>query len=219
MSISDSATSSSTLIQNINKHLENPYPAVYSVSNILPFDDHGWFNHKEVFENLIQKKKDIKIALEVGSWLGSSARCIAKLIPEDAILIAIDHWRGSIEHLNGQYAMLSCLFEQFISNTIHSNLTHKIIPYRSDSISAAQQLADVNIRADFIYIDASHDYTSVLEDLKAYYPLLSETGIFIGDDWHWESVAMAVQDFAKLKNLEIYLYDTGCWELRKAVTT
>jgi hypothetical protein len=73
------------------------YPEVYELKNPLPFDGHGWFGHEEHFKNLLAEKKP-KIAIEVGSWLGCSARSIASKLPSDGILIAVDHWKGSIEH-------------------------------------------------------------------------------------------------------------------------
>jgi len=36
---------------------------------------------------------------------------------------------------------------------------------------------------DFIYIDARHDYAGVLEDLRAWWPLLKRDGIIAGDDF------------------------------------
>ena len=36
---------------------------------------------------------------------------------------------------------------------------------------------------DFIYIDASHEYEDVLNDLKMFLPKLKSNGIIAGHDW------------------------------------
>ena len=51
------------------------------------------------------------------------------------------------------------------------------------SLDGAKTLT--NIKADFIYIDASHYYKDVIDDLNAWHPFLNENGIICGDDWDW----------------------------------
>src|SRR4030065_682178 len=57
---------------------------------------HGWLcaSNKAVFEK--HKNKDIKIIIELGSWLGKSAMHLCELFP-NACVICIDHWEGSPE--------------------------------------------------------------------------------------------------------------------------
>ena len=211
---------SGPLIDQLNLKLPDHYPEVYELKNPLPFDGHGWFGHEEHFKNLLAEKKP-KIAIEVGSWLGCSARSIASKLPSDGILIAVDHWKGSIEHQDGQWAYyekLPVLYEQFLSNVIEAKLTDKIIPFRSDSLSAALHLKNLGIKADFIYLDGAHDYYSVLNDLVAYYPLLADDGILVGDDFAWQSVEKAVRDFASYANLEVESYSTSMYQLKKRKT-
>ena len=66
---------------------------------------------------------------------------------------------------------------------------------------------------DFIYIDAAHDYDSVVEDLNAWWPKLKEGGLFSGHDYFpdtriWRGKAcgvyQAVNEFVKEKNTEIH---------------
>lgn len=199
----------------LNDVLPDPYPGVYQNVKVLPFEPHGWYFHHEGFKKLFSENY-VKIAIEVGSWLGASTRDIAKLLPPDGIIYAVDTWKGSVEHQPGQtfcHPTIHYLFQQFISNVIHENLQHKIIPVRTSSVDGAKRLKPLNIKADFIYIDAAHDYTSVKNDLNAWYPYLKDGGIFCGDDYRIPEVAQAVNEFAAEHNLELTL--ESYWRLLK----
>ncbi len=210
------------LIQNceidlakLNQIIPDSYPEVYNINPLLPFDPHGWFRHASNFKQSFATTR-IKIAIEVGSWLGKSARFIANHLPEGSILLAIDTWRGSEEHQAEArcfHMPIDQLFAQFLSNVVHANLQNKIIPIRMPSIEAAARLADLNFKADFIYIDAAHDYESVTQDLCAWYPYLNKGGVFCGDDWKWPGVSRAVKDFAKDNHLNITVTNTTGWVL------
>jgi hypothetical protein len=52
---------------------------------------------------------------------------------------------------------------------------------RLTSVEAAGDLADASL--DFVYIDARHDYDSVLEDLEAWFPKVRPGGIIAGHDY------------------------------------
>lgn len=200
---------------NVIELMPDPYPQVYELSEVLPFNPHGWYGHHETFQKLIQDHQ-VEIAIEVGSWMGASARDIAKMLPPNGYLISVDTWLGSEEHQPGEsfYTIpIQQLFHQFLSNTIHENLQHKIIPMRTESVNAAKLLASINFKADFIYIDAAHDYESIKADLYAWYPLLKEGGVFCGDDFHHPPIIQAVNEFAKEFGLKIA--PASCWLLVK----
>jgi hypothetical protein len=71
-----------------------------------------------VFDYLIPK--DAKLIVEIGSWLGTSIKYFAQICPQ-AELVAIDTWKGSVEHRNGEINdssnILPTLYEQFLVNT------------------------------------------------------------------------------------------------------
>lgn len=52
---------------------------------------------------------------------------------------------------------------------------------RDYSVEAAKRIPDESL--DFVYIDARHDYDSVLEDLHAWYPKVKDGGIIAGHDY------------------------------------
>ena len=179
-------------------HLPPPYDSV----DLLPFNSHGWMldSNRVGLEKLIHTRR-VKIVVEVGSWLGTSTRHIASNLPEGGVVYAIDHWLGSPEHQDMEE--LPNLYRQFLSNLIHANLTHKIIPLRMSSLEAAKTL---EVIPDLVYVDAGHDFDSVYSDLQAWFPFVKGHGILCGDDYYWGAVEdlpvkRAVDLFAKENNL------------------
>ncbi len=198
-------------IQTNSEDVQN-LPAPYnSLEKILPFDNHGWYGNSDWIQCLF-KNNNIHTAIEVGSWLGSSTRHIASLLPTDGMLYAIDTWQGSAEHQPGNNPhgvahKLPTLYAQFLSNVIHANLAHQITPVRMTSLQASEYLSHLKQHIDFIYLDAAHDTESVLEDMEAWYPYVSgRRGILCGDDWSWESVKKAVRIFAQKYQVTIYAH-------------
>jgi hypothetical protein len=133
-------------------------PEPYCSITELPFDNQGWFSNQKQIEACIKKIKP-KTVIEVGSWLGLSTRFIAERLPQKSKLYAVDTWRGSPgEELHMQDPRLPHLFQLFLSNVRHARLTDVIVPIRMDSLEASEEL---NVHADMIYIDASHETESV----------------------------------------------------------
>ncbi len=198
-------------------------PEYKKLKTFFPFNSHSFFSEDNAtsLSFLISKFK-CKTIIELGSWLGASTRHIAKCLPEDGLIYAIDHWKGSTEHNNSDrtdlYQLLPTLYDQFLSNCIHSKLTHKIIPKKMTSLDAAKTL---KLKADLIFVDAGHDEKSVYQDLVAWYPHLKKDGILCGDDWFWNqtpnksySIQEAVNRFAKEKKLYIEIYGSSFWMLK-----
>lgn len=179
-----------------SKDLPEPYKSI----NVLPYDDHGWFSNDKPLQDLITLHNP-QVVIEVGAWLGKSTRFIASSLSENAVVYAIDTWAGTTnEAVHMQDPRLPYLYQLFLSNTIHANLTDKIIPIRMKSEEAAIAL---NTKADLIYIDAGHDTESVYNDIIAWNQHLNEGGVLCGDDWSWKSVVKAVKKGAKTLNKQI----------------
>jgi len=185
-----------------------------TIDKVLPYDPHGWccpYNRHRLAQLINEFKADTII--EIGSWLGTSTRFLAERLGPKGMVYAVDHWKGSSEHLNGlMIEKLPTLYEQFLSNTIHAGLTDKIVPVRMSSLEAAKAL--IHIKPNIVYIDAGHETKDVLADLNAWYPYIEHDGIICGDDWTWASVRKAVELFAEEHNLNI-IAQKNFWELRK----
>jgi len=80
--------------------------------------------------------------------------------------------------------------------------------WRTTSLQAAERISPGAL--DFVYIDARHDYTSVLEDITAWYPKVRRGGVMAGHDYFDGQVAQgtygvktAVQEFFGRRGLPI----------------
>lgn len=66
----------------------------------------------------------------------------------------------------------------------------RVIPMKS--VDAARLYQDHSL--EFVYIDASHDYQSVKEDILTWFNKVKIGGIIGGDDYGWKGVEMAVKE-------------------------
>lgn len=178
----------------------------------LPEKLKGWHGNDPIFMDLIFEVKP-KLIIEVGSWLGQSAINMANCLKshaeglENTKIICVDTWLGALEFM-GQPAGSDWdlmakngypqVYYQFLSNVMHWGHEDIIIPFPQTSVIAARYFAKNDIEADMIYIDGSHDYPDVYQDLECYWPRLKKGGVIFGDDYNsgtWPGVVNAVQDF------------------------
>ncbi len=174
-------------------------PEPYNSIEVLPFDPHGWFNGAHQLTRLM-KGKEFETIVEVGCWLGSSTRFLADKVTAGGKVYAVDTWLGSDEAAHTQNPRLPYLYQQFLSNVIHTELCDKIIPVRMTSVAAAKKL---DVEADLIHLDGAHDYQSVKDDILSWFPHLKKGGIMCGDDWQWGSVQQAVVECANILNVTV----------------
>jgi len=171
-------------------------------------------------------KKGIKLARDIGGWCDYSAfyRALARSIPDGAVFVEIGSWMGQsiavfCQELQdiGKAAEVWCVDtfkgEQnqpahveivednggsvkhlFDSNTEAAGVRDMIEAIVGDSAESASKFADGSI--DAVYIDAAHDYNSVVKDLAAWFPKVKPDGVFSGHDYPCEDVKRAVDEHA-----------------------
>jgi len=180
----------------------------------------GWCSFEALYRNVVEKY-DNALFVEVGTWLGRSAAFLAVEIlnsQKNIKLHCVDTWLGSDEcaHNNHEFVKQNILFEKFLDNI--KPVCDIATPVRDLSINAALKYDDESI--DFVFIDASHDYENVKNDLNAWYSKVKRGGTFGGHDYcyAWPGVMQAVDEFATANNLSFDVindpFDT--WYLIKA---
>lgn len=175
----------------------------------VPGDDHSLFcNHSQVAKLL---SADMRLIVELGSWLGSSTRFILDHAP-NAVVLAIDHWKGSDYHLDRDYAKrrLPMLYETFLVNCW--DYRDRLVPMRTTTVEGLLEVHALGLIPDFIYVDADHEYESVTLDLQLCVECFPTTRI-VGDDWNWGEdlpVRRAALEFASKRGITV-VAEGNCW--------
>jgi len=164
----------------------NPVPVtdLEPLSQILEVDMDGLSNEDVMSLNYLadQCTKPGSLVIEVGSWKGHSSWVLGRLAKErNGKVICVDHWKGSLtvqHHIDEveKYDILSI----FRNNMRLMGFSDYVYTMAMDSMTAASILSDSI--ADMIFIDADHRYSSVYQDITAWYPKLKTGGIFSGHD-------------------------------------
>ena len=182
---------------------------------------HGWFNYKDLYSNLVKELPNGSKFAEIGVWKGKSLSyfVIESINSNKQIdIYAIDTWLGSLEHQKGQpnYDPLvdipDGLFNNFISNI--KLIKDYINIIRENSIDASKKFPDNYF--DAIFLDASHEYEDVLNDLIHWLPKMKQDNIQIyGHDYTWSDVKKAVDEFASDNKLNVIPISKSSWKIYK----
>lgn len=155
----------------------------------------GWFDFQEVYKKAVERTPDGGSIIEIGSWLG---RSLSFLLVEAANsgknleILAVDNFQGSVNESYHQDTLkLRNIELELRNNADRANYPYKLI--RANSVAAAQSFAHNS--ADFVFIDASHDYGSVYHDIRVWLPIVKWGGMLAGHDYKggFPSVALAVK--------------------------
>jgi len=153
----------------------------------------GWFDFQEVYSKAVRLALRGAHFVEIGAWMGKSTAFMAVEIANSGKNIkfdVVDHWKGSAEHASVPSVVNNTLFEEFLYHT--APVSTFIHPIRLSSVEAAKLYTPGSL--DFVYIDGSHDYASVVTDLKSWLPLVRLGGTIGGHDFGCPAVGQAVHD-------------------------
>jgi predicted O-methyltransferase YrrM len=199
-----------------------------------PSDLQGWPGSVHPYLDKAITKHHPKVVVEIGVWKGASSIHMASILRDqgiDGVVVAVDTWLGSSEHWLDETWFQDLglkdgrptVMQKFMSNVVAQGLERYILPLPLDSINAAETLKQLGIKIDLLHIDAAHDEGSVAQDLKAWWPLLREGGVLIGDDYFpegrlWPGVKKAFDAFTQALNLP-YEVNTPKIRITKVIQT
>jgi len=155
----------------------------------------NWFDYAAVYSRFVAEIPDNGKLVEVGCWKGKSVCYFAveainsgKTISIDAV----DTWKGSAEHAGFDCVKNDTLYQIFLDNIKPVN--HMVKPIRMNSPDASSLYEDESV--DIVFLDAAHDYDSVLIDIKSWLPKVKSGGILAGHDFNnsWVGVINAVTE-------------------------
>lgn len=176
----------------------------------------GWFSYPKLYRDMVSQFSDDSKFVEVGTWKGRSAAYMAVEIANSKKRIkfyCVDLWSGVVSYSPTQSSAISTddsFYQTFLANI--EPVKDFITPIRNTSLEATKQFKDKSL--DFIFIDASHDYESIKQDIEAWYPKLKPTGVFAGHDYLTSvGVRQAIEEFCTKMEL-INEPDQGCWIIK-----
>jgi|SRR5580765_3152820 len=139
-----------------------------------------WFWHGEHVLALLENHRPM-VCVELGSWMGSSAIPVARLIKQwGGHLTCVDVW-GS-EQVTYNYEPELNTADRFLRNIVAAGVEENVhmIQARTDVAALVWQGRPP---IDYLYIDADHSYEGCKSDLELWWPHLREGGLIAGDDY------------------------------------
>jgi hypothetical protein len=184
----------------------------------------GWFTFPNLYSEVVKHAQENSHFVEVGAWLGQSAAYMAVEICNSNKNIkfdCVDTWLGSAEHIDPSHPAYhqaattpDGLYNLFLENV--APVKKYITPIRKSSIEAANLYSNNSL--DFVFIDASHDYENVKNDILAWYPKVKPGGIFSGHDYPaWSGVRDAVNEFLQQNSYNLSIFSEFCWGIQKKI--
>lgn len=149
-------------------------------------------------------KEEIKIA-EIGTYEGKNALSILGSCSKVhmTIIDSYESYSDKFTKENGkQFSSIEA--EEFIIqlNKRLSKFKDRYSMVREDSLYAASLFPDAFF--DYVYIDGSHDYQSVCDDIKAWYPKVKRIGVLGGHDIWNPDVKQALLDYCNPRELTFF---------------
>jgi len=150
----------------------------------------GWLTEPEalrLFDLARAIRRPGAVAVEVGSWLGRSSVVLAKGLAtaRGARLYCVDPWNGDGEdYARPEYSAIAerqqlPLHLQFQANMRAFDVEDTVRPLRGYSADVGRDFAGV---IDLLFIDANHEYDSVLADFEIWSPQLAPDGVIAFHD-------------------------------------
>lgn len=189
---------------------------IYDYLELLPEDIQGWSSDDNLYEDLVSEYKP-QVIVEIGTWKGYSAIKWAEGVKNNNLnckVYCIDTWLGASEfHTNFRDTKdrnllmkngYPQIYYQFLSNVVHKKMQNLIVPIPNTSNIGFKILKYHKIVAQIVYIDGSHDYQDVKNDLNNYYSILDNNGVLICDDYknyYFPGVKQAADEFCKQNNI------------------
>ena len=141
----------------------------------------NWFSYPNLYSDIVKKFPSGSKFVEVGSWKGKSSAYMAVEIAnsnKNIEFYCIDTWEGSVEHEGMKE--LPKLYNIFLENM--KPVDEYYFPLKISSLDACKKFKDNSL--DFVFLDASHEYEDIKEDIEAWLPKVKIGGILAGHDYY-----------------------------------
>lgn len=197
---------------------------------ITETDIPGWSSGNELglLASLAARVAPGGAIVELGSFAGRTAYIMAKNAPEVTVH-CIDPWgHFDISTVPDQSSV-------FLSGNIRNFRPGELYDYFLENVRDCPNINPIRglstevswegqPEIDLMFIDADHDTSPLLEDLRTWWPRLKRRGLVVGHDWQMRSVKDAVIHYLEELNQQklfpqlINFPTTTIWGLLRGVT-
>jgi hypothetical protein len=169
----------------------------------------NWYSQYGVVSHLL-KKINAKQMIEIGVAYGYHCEYILQK-NETINYLGIDPYKGEYDPNDCFAEDVKKLFEKTTQqeglDLLYNVVVNKMAPYnerfkliRDNVENVDNQIEDDSV--DLIYIDGDHTYNGVLKDLNfSWKKINKQHGVLCGDDYTWETVKNACEDFFTEKKI------------------
>ena len=174
-----------------------------------------WFTYPEVYQQMVNRFPSGSKFVEIGSWKGKSSAFMCVEIANSGKQIdffCIDTFEGSVEHQNNPE--LPYLYNIFKNNM--KPLEGYYEDMRMPSMEAVQKFENESL--DFVFIDGSHEYEDIKDDIISWLPKVKRGGVLAGHDYYLppQPTSWGLRNSSILNDINYY-YNTNKGNAYKAV--
>ena len=140
------------------------------------------------------RERDYTIGAEIGCSKGQTTWRVLKRYKKLQTLYAVDLWAPVPSEVGGGEWYKNWNFQR-VKEIFDTNIrpySNRVIVLQGLSWEMAKQVEDNSL--DFIFIDADHEYPSVMKDILAWTPKLKPYGMISGHDSDVEGVKKAIDE-------------------------
>lgn len=143
-----------------------------------------WFDYQQFYTEIANRRYETLV--EVGVWKGHSISFLARKIKElgyEPKIYAVDLFEDAIEeewnkNLKEEISLITDIYNKVLEN---NEVRDMITDVKGLSWEMANNFEDNSI--DFVFVDAGHEYESVVKDINAWLPKIKKGGIISGHDY------------------------------------
>jgi hypothetical protein len=171
----------------------------------------GWFDYKNTYNFLLSQITDGGVFVECGAWFGKSSSYLCDIAKSRVNIFIVDTWEGSLNKKDPTAVMASNnrrIYDMFLANMGD----RKFKPIKKLSEDASKEFEDNS--CDVVFIDMTHTYDYVKQDIQLWLPKVKNGGYIAGHDYQkdWPGVIKAVDEILGKDNIKTM--DT-CWIYHK----
>ena len=181
---------------------------------LTPYGIQGWCDFGDLYFAIAEILDEGAVFVEIGSWMGQSAVVLCQRLQDigkNVTVYCVDTFQGEQNqpaHVEIVQQMGGSTFRKFEENIKAAGVADMIEAITADSVNAAGHFRDASL--DGVFIDAAHDYDSVVKDVAAWFPKVKPGGIFAGHDYPCPDVQKAVDEHAAANGYTVVPFGR-CW--------